>query len=167
MIPLPTKAELEKLLSYDPATGELRWRVKLGPKSAVGKLAGAKSNGYYKVGIHQTLYFAHRLIWKMMTGADPAGGVDHRDGNRANNIWSNLREATQQENCRNTKIRSDNRTGRKGVQRRPDTQKNPWRARLTVNGKMVWHASFPTLEEASAARNEAARKFHGEFARAA
>ena len=40
-----------------------------------------------------------------MTGADPIE-VDHIDGNRSNNKWSNLRNGTRSDNQRNTAFKS-------------------------------------------------------------
>ena len=59
-------------------------------------------------------YKAHRLAWFYMTGKWPKDQIDHIDGNKTNNIFSNLREATNAENQLNRrKIKAI--SGYKGV----------------------------------------------------
>lgn len=47
------------------------------------------------------LFKAHRLAWLYVRGCWPSGIVDHKDGNTANNRWSNLRDTTQMTNNHN------------------------------------------------------------------
>jgi hypothetical protein len=57
---------------------------------------------------------AHRLAWLLKTGSWPPRFIDQIDGNRSNNRWNNLREATKAENGRNGRLRDTNRTRLKG-----------------------------------------------------
>jgi hypothetical protein len=58
---------------------------------------------YYKVVLNGKKYKAHRVIWFLCTGEDPAHNiVDHIDRNRKNNVISNLRLV-------NSKHSADNR----------------------------------------------------------
>jgi hypothetical protein len=50
-----------------------------------------------------------------MAGKWPAAGIDHINGNKSDNRWLNLREATQSQNMTNTGNRADNSSGYKGV----------------------------------------------------
>lgn len=89
----------------------------------------------------------HRLV--MNAPADYQ--VDHVDRDRMNNTKSNLRLATCSEQQFNTKLRTDNTTGVRGV----DFHKPSglWRARLTRNKKeyVTFHS---TLELAVAGRKQ-------------
>lgn len=87
---------------------------------------------------------------------------DHIDGDGLNNRRSNLRSATLYQNLQNTSCHVDSKYGYKGVDRRSPNQ---WRARIQIYGKTIYLGSFKTLELAAQAYNEAAIKYHGEFAR--
>lgn len=99
--------------------------------------------------------------------------VDHIDGNGLNNQRSNLRICTRSQNIANSKLRKDNTTGYKGVSwfvgsKHPNgvwKSKPNWTARIGVNGKRITVGYFTTKEEAAKAYNEAALKYHGEFAK--
>ncbi|EIU7141728.1 HNH endonuclease [Pseudomonas aeruginosa] len=100
----------------------------------------------------------HRWI---MFGDAKGSGVDHRDGDKLNNRRSNLREATQGENAKNTRLAKNNSSGFKGVSK---TAEGRWRARITVGRKEIRLGNFDTREEAAAAYDRAALQLHGEFA---
>lgn len=105
--------------------------------------------------------FLHRVIAERM-GLDIADkDVDHIDGNRLNNRRSNLRAATRSENARNSGARRNSKSGIKGVHLRDGR----WIAQIGMSGRRVYLGSFATIEAAAAAYAEAAKKYHGEFAR--
>lgn len=170
--PLPSLERLQELLAYDKQSGVLIWKVKpVKSRSDVGfnnKVGGKTANtvgrsGYLVVGIEKKYYLSHRIIWKLMTGADPVDQVDHVDGNRLNNRWSNLRAAANGQNIQNSRIRKDNVSGVKGVHW--DAHRKKWRAVITVNGYQRRVGRFSDLKEAEAAMTVARAKDHGEFAR--
>ena len=108
--PLPSLERLNELLSYDEHTGILTWKMlpatsrsNIGFNNKCGgKIAGTVgAKGYIVVGIEKKYYLAHRIIWKLMTGADPIDIVDHEDTGRGNNRWLNLREAANGPNIQN------------------------------------------------------------------
>lgn len=91
-----TAEQLRWLLHYDPETGVFTRLIQLCNRVQVGDIAGfIKYNGYrvIKVGDKPTPYFAHRLAWLYIHGEWPSKGIDHIDGDRANNRIANLREA--------------------------------------------------------------------------
>jgi HNH endonuclease len=170
--PLPSLERLEKLLSYDEHNGVLTWKMQ--PETSRsnigfnnkcgGKIAGTiGAKGYIMIGIGGIYYLAHRIIWKMMTGEDPADQVDHEDTNRSNNRWLNLREASNGPNIQNSRIRKDNKSGIKGVFW--DYQHQAWVAAIGINGKQIRLGRFKELHQAGEARRIASEKMHGEFAR--
>jgi hypothetical protein len=97
---LPPFEALQELLHYDPDTGTLTWKQSRG-RVRKGQAAGnVGSNAYWCLRFGGTNWLAHRIIWKLQTGADPEPGlvIDHLNGNRADNRWSNLRVTSQSVN---------------------------------------------------------------------
>jgi hypothetical protein len=93
-----TVERLRELLTYDPETGELRWRVTR-RRAAKGSLAGTLNrNGYRNIEVEQRCYKAHRLAWLYVTGEWPKETIDHINCKRDDNRWANLRQATTAEN---------------------------------------------------------------------
>lgn len=86
---------------------------------------------------------------------------DHKDGNGLNNQRHNLRTATLAENSRN---RRPVNSPFKGVNKDSYKSKIYYKSTITYNGKRIHLGCFKTAEEAALAYNEAALKYHGEFA---
>lgn len=157
-----TKQFLHELFEY--RDGHLFWKVDRRGNKLMGKQASRlkKSNGYHEVTINKKKYYAHRLIFMMIYGRWPVQ-IDHIDGDRSNNLISNLREATNAQNNRNTGIRSTNKSGFKGVSYYKSA--NRYIAKITVNYKGIHLGCFDTAQEAHEAYKKAAFHLHGEFAR--
>jgi hypothetical protein len=96
-----------------------------------------------------------------MTGEWPPSEVDHRDLDKGNNRWTNLRIASSAGNKWNLARRSSNTTGYKGVSRK----RSKFQAQIAINKKRVSLGCFASPEEAYAAYCKAASEWHGEFAR--
>ena len=88
--------------------------------------------------------------------------VDHLNGNGLDNRRSNLRNCTHAENMRNRKINKKNRSGFKGVSYY--TKDNKWRAMIKFNNLRIHIGFYIDPKDAARAYNEAAVKYHGEFA---
>src|SRR4051794_40587735 len=112
-----TAEELRTLVSYDPETGIFRAKTKrLGSYRKIGdELGTVNALGYVVMSIDKKRYYGHRLAVLYMTGAWPEQGMDHINGGRSDNRWSNLRLATQAQNVRNRSKGSNNTSGFKGV----------------------------------------------------
>ncbi len=154
-----TQARLKELLRYDPLTGHFT-RLKRAGRFPVGVQAGCISTdtGYVVICIDGRLYYGHRLAWLYMTGNWPEPQCDHKDGIRHRNVWTNLRKATIPEQRQNQAVRSNSKTGIKGVSRKKNGR---YRARITVNGVVhVLGQGFSTAEEASAAYLAAKARLH-------
>lgn len=156
-----TYERASELLSYDPITGALTWRVAVCNVKA-GDVAGSvDSKGYVGVQVGGRKYSAHRLAWLLMTGAWPTEQVDHRDGVKTNNRWSNLRDVSasvNQQNVRTPRKRSGDLP--LGVRHLPRLAKNPFAATIRVSGKNLHLGCYPTSGAAHAAYVEAKRQMH-------
>jgi len=163
-----TQERLKELLSYDPLTGVFLWRVDRGGKR-VGEVAGCRKRTYTMISVDDVIYRAHHLAWLYMTGELPGLFVDHRDLDKHNNGWSNLRLATKSQNMANVGRIKSNKSGFKGVShyRAGESYGKPWQASIGRGGKSYHLGHFATEEEAHAAYVAAAEKMFGEFARAA
>lgn len=167
---------LHECFLYEQETGVLRWRVR--PRSHfntdrgyrvfhsnyAGKDAGGLANGYLMVRMGCYGYArVHRVIIAMTQGAWPEM-VDHINGDTVDNRLSNLRACTKSENCKNRKMNASNRSGFKGVSRKPSVRR--WQARIQVDGKQIHLGMFDTPDLAHAAYAAASKQHHGAFANA-
>jgi len=159
---------LKRLVSYDPETGVFAWETAKGGK-AIGSPAGSLSeHGYIRLGLDGRRYMAHRMAWLYMTGCEPDGEIDHIDGDRSNNKWSNLRVATRRQQTHNAVW--PNQLGMRGIR---EYKPGKFQARISFfdarNGKSVQKSLgyYPTAEEANEVYELAARMVHGEFYRGA
>lgn len=100
----------------------------------------------------------HRTIMNTPAGMK----TDHIDHDGLNNQKNNLRICTHAENLRNTRIRSDNASGLKGVCF--DKINKKWRANIWLNGKQKNLGRFLTKNEARQAYKKASIKYYREFA---
>lgn len=169
----PDQDLLKALFHFDQTTGRLFWKPRSREMCATycafrtwnaayaGKeaLTYRNSNGYKKGTIYQKLYYAHRIIWKLIHGYD-ADFVDHANGDRSDNRPENLRNVSSSQNARNRAIGTNNKSGRIGV--RYVKRENKWVAGIGVNGRKIYLGSCNTLEEACSLRL-AAEKAYGYF----
>lgn len=168
---------LRQILEYDPSTGNLIWLARPlsmfasegSAKSWNAKFSGTRAftyvsrDGYYQGSIFNRLHLAHRVIWAMQTGQWPTSEIDHADCNGCNNEWSNLRLATRSENTCNTRRRSDNTSGIKGLSW--DQRRQKWKARIYLQDKEISLGRFASFEQAKCTLTEARLALHGKFAR--
>ncbi len=100
--------------------------------------------------------FLHRFL----TDAPDGMHVDHINGDELDNRRANLRICTHKENLRNRRRVKGSRSPFIGVH----LVKGRYESRLKVDDVNLYFGRFDTAEEAARVRDEAARKYHGEFA---
>jgi hypothetical protein len=118
--------------------------------------------GYFHIAIENSKYMAHRIVFLIFYGWEPAS-IDHIDMNKSNNDPKNLRPATFAQNNANMSANKANKSGVKGVHWHKQT--NKWIAKIGVNGKHVHLGMFNNKDDAAKAYEVASIKYWGEFAR--
>jgi len=147
-----TQERLKSLLTYDPDTGEFRWRK-------TNKVAGTlHAAGYWRVHIDRKPYLAHRLAWMYVHGAFPTNNIDHINHSRNDNRLKNLRLVTPSENQHNRKRTTQSSSGFLGVSW--FAPKKKWRAYIKANGKRYHLGWFSDVNSAVQARKAAERLYH-------
>jgi hypothetical protein len=151
-----TQSRLKRLLHYNPETGIFTRIIK--PRH-IGDIAGFDGgNGYIFIWVGNKKYLAHRLAWLYMEGYFPEEGidVDHKDRDKSNNKWANLRMATRSCNNMNKSLQSNNTSGIKGV----SIDSGKWKASITLNKKRHYLGCFKEKHEAAMARYAAEKKYN-------
>lgn len=156
-------ATLRDLLHYDPETGVFTWKVNRKGKAMTGAVAGNTTGRYRKIQVCGRAYLAHRLAYFYMTGRWPESEIDHKDGDRLNNRWSNLRVATRTQNAQNCRKQTGCSSSYKGVYL--NSARKDWHAQIRIDGKRKHLGYFRTEEDAYAAYCAAAAKHFGEYAK--
>lgn len=146
--PMPDHAYLVSQIDYSLETGVFTWKVRRKGRFQGEPVGSLQKNGYLLITIDGVRYFGHRLAWYWVTGEEPECVIDHRDGDRANNRFGNLRLGDQGFNMQNQrKARSNNATGYLGVA----VHAGGFTAQISVRGKKRHIGIFRTPEEAHAA----------------
>jgi len=154
--------ELLRVLNYEPETGNFYWKVpRLKNKIPAGSLAGTtRKCGRKQIGIDKITYQSSILAWFYMTGKWSDMLIDHIDRDESNNRFSNLREATNQENLYNNRHKVG-KSGCKGVYWDKKLQK--WRARIRFENKHVHLGYYFNKDDAITASTSFRKENHGEF----
>lgn len=180
---LPSPEVLRQLLHYEPETGKLFWKerglewfadgvhgkehnaAKWNAKH-VGKeaLTTQLPKGYLYGGVLGEKCLAHRVALAISYGMWPTDDVDHVNMDRSDNRLDNLRVSSRAENMWNRTAQTNNTSGFKGVTW--DKRKAKWLAQISVEGRHIFLGYFASPAEAHTAYSAAAKRLHGDFARA-
>jgi len=153
-----TIERLKHLLHYDPDTGVFTHRVPR-KRVIVGTEAGHidESTGYRTICIDYKKYYAHRLAYFYVTGVWPSSLIDHRDTDKLNNRFINLRDASRLINQQNVrKAPSNSSTGLIGAHKK----RGKWSSKIRVDGKVVQLGTFDTAQAAHETYVIAKRRLH-------
>lgn len=156
-----TADRLREVVRYDPATGVFTRLVSTAPNARAGDFAGSlRKRGILAFHVDGKLYAAHRLAWLYMTGKWPDDDIDHRDGNKVNNRWDNLRDVDDFTNLQNLRkaMKSNKTTGLLGASWSKQIKR--FKAQITVDGANTYIGTFSTAMQAHEAYVEAKRRLH-------
>ena len=150
-----TQVELKDTLEYNQEAGTFS-RIK-NARTIVGTI---KPDGYRQVNVCGNLYLEHRLAWLYMTGEWPLAEIDHINGDRADNRFENLREATRLQNATIRKKPSTNTSGFLGV----SISRGKYLSQISHNNHIHYLGRYDTPEEAHDVYMKKAIELKGEFA---
>lgn len=152
---------LKKILHYNPDTGDFIWLISRGGRKRGAKAGRILKDRYRGLKILKRSYLEHRLAWFYQTGRWPPGEMDHKNLNRDDNRWDNLRLATASQNQYNTKVRRGSPF--KGVTWH--AKAGAWQAQVKWQGRNRYLGLFDTEKGAAAAYAAFAAKHFAEWAR--
>lgn len=155
---LPPQSYLKQIFEYCPKTGQLFWCVSRKGVSVGRAIKSMTNEGYCRVRVDGTVYYLHRIIWKLVHGTEPKQ-IDHINGDRSDNRIENLRSISHSHNAKNQKKHKRNTSGVTGVYK---TKYGTWCARITVNGQHYGLGTYDNMAAAVNARQAAERQhnFH-------
>ena len=171
---LPSVKYLNASFLYEPATGKLYWKNR--PKNHFKRPAAAAkwnkrfagtealaSGRRYKYGNLNNAYCtAHRVIWKMVTKKEPPKFLDHKDRNKKNNRFDNLRPATFSQNAVNRDRTRANSSGHTGVSW--SAVNRNWVVQAGGRAEGRYRGAFSNKRAAIAFRKQIVKETYGEFA---
>lgn len=149
--------QAKETFRYDPETGKVYWKIDVGIIKAgteAGSLGHRKRNTYKQIQFRGKDYLAHRVAWLLHYGVWPENKIDHCDGDGLNNRPGNMKDATNQENQRNSRMYQTNTSGFPGVSR----ERGKWRAVIYINGRQKYLGCFDDKDKAATAYRKAANE---------
>jgi hypothetical protein len=155
-IPL-TKGHTAIVSPEDADLASFKWFAATDPKTETIYAARRvrKHPKQYQLRMHRIIM--ERVLDRPLTKDER---VDHANHDGRDNRRENLRLATFSQNTQNSRIRSDNKSGYKGV----SLSYNKWRVEIAINGRRIRLGTFTDIKDAARAYNAAALLYHGEFA---
>lgn len=153
-----TAERLRELVHYCPETGIFTHLKSKGRKKAGMRAGSLRNDGYIYIMIGGVRALAHRFAWLYMTGEWPFNEIDHIDGNKANNTFSNLRDVDRSVNTQNqNRAKITNRLGILGVSQ---IKCGKFKSIITIRGKRHYLGVYETADDAYQAYLKAKRSLH-------
>lgn len=112
----------------------------------------------YAIATDDSKVSLHRLVM-----GSPKASVDHANGNKLDNRRENLRVCNQSQNCANSQLSKNNKSGYKGVSWNKALRK--WHAYIMVNRKKKHLGYFSDKLQAAKAYNLAAQEYFADYAK--
>ncbi len=154
-----THRRLTEVLTYRPRLGKFLWEMSIATHIVVGSEAGTLDAGGRRIiCIDGELYKAAVLAWFHIKKRWPRSNklIDHKDRNKSNDRWNNLREVSPLQSSwnRNYKRRTVGVTQRKS---------GKYRVRIGYNNSRKLLGEYDTLAKAISAYRKAFRELHGKI----
>ena len=149
---------LNDIVEYDPDTGMFDIKHGVGGRKRGVTPGGKGPNGYLRLKVNGKSYLAHRLAFLIMTGREPKI-VDHKNGDRTDNRWSNLRETGHNGSSQNM-VKKVSSAGFVGLKL---TRTGKYQVRMCVNSRHLHFGTFTDFELACLVSEEARDKWHKQF----
>lgn len=122
--------------------------------------------GHYYIQSNKTYTTQYSRLHREVLGFQEGDSriVDHINGNTCDNQKTNLRIATHSQNAQNKRVRSDSKTGCKGVSYRASRGILVWEAEVSKHG-VRYHKGFTTKAGADTWVRAKREELHGEYHR--
>ena len=151
-------------LSYNQETGDFLWKYKNKSHPRLyGRSAGAIIDGYLRIKINSIAYPAHRIAWFMVTNQQPKI-IDHINGNKLDNRFSNLRSVTFSQNAKNHGKSKNGSNLPCGVRL---TAYGKYVSRITLNKRQITIGTYDDVSSAENAYIDKRNSLYGEYSRGA
>ncbi|HEF4774340.1 HNH endonuclease [Burkholderia multivorans] len=139
-------SNVRELFDYDPATGVMKRRVRMGIHAAGSICSKVNMYGYISTRFHRIDYLVHRLAWIYVNGDVGEFLIDHKNGIRSDNRIENLRSVDRLFNGQNRKVASkNNKSGFLGVSKCG----NKWVSQIQHADRKHHLGLYDTPEEAN------------------
>ena len=129
-------------------------------KWMINKSKGSKTYYNFYVMNHD-----RKLLHRLLMDSPNRMIIDHINGDSMDNRKENLRICTIRDNSKNNKMHKHNKSGHKGVFWYYYNNVNKWKVYICVNNERMNLGYYDTYEEACKVREDAEKKYFGEFNR--
>lgn len=149
--------EIKEALTYDPISGVLYFK-----DTGLPIKTHNTCQGYFGVSYDGVSYLAHRLIFLLVDGTLPEKDVDHINGIKTDNRFSNLRKVTRQQNTFNRSKNLNKDLPKNVYLHKPSGR---YQVKMKINKETRHFGYYDDLELAEFVAQEVQAKYHGEYAR--
>jgi len=146
---------------FDYRDGHLYWKKKTNKRHSIDKPAGTiNSLGYVVITLNGKKMHEHRLVW-LWHGKELPVMIDHINRDKADNRIENLRAADYITNSYNSKLKTDNTSGVKGVSW--CNTYNKWIVQIYANKQKI-SKRFDLMQDAIDFAKQKREELHQAFA---
>ena len=147
-----TQDYLNHHFSYDPESGSFTYKIPTRRRKVGATVGKPDKDGYLTASIGCNRIIIHRAIWMMIYGEWP-NVVDHINGDKTDNRLLNIRNVTNNENLKNSRLSKRNKSGVTGVIWHK--RFNKWHVGIGVNSKLKHIGYYHSYFDAVCARKSA------------